>query len=368
MTGDGAPGKTITQTDFNRIALFVAVAGELRMEPFVSDDNHERLSGSQDGPFFAHFCHPAFLKSALVPFRKLWRGSTELCAFEKVRDLIFEKHPDGTKIEPYRVFDYDMYNRKLTTPLYDWAQESTAEILDMWIYTQGIHSGQREDKHQKIINAKEPTLAVFEQWAQRIGREKFEYLFRAGLRIVGSVYVQFLNTIVEPLFFRLKAEGMEPGFEAKTALQYSPYPDVRYRITFDDVFWHLDKESMEETFDRLLDRQSYSAVRSLLQAFFPGNRPTALAAVCEGADFQAFMEANGATVLEDGDEHVAGLEFRGASGSSGLLGPVGFRAYEGRRLQFYQGDQNILAQIYMDFRNCLLEERKKQRPRKWRSW
>lgn len=359
--------KTITQTDFNRIALFVAVASELRMEPFVSEDNHERLSELKSGHFFAHFCHPAFLKSALVPFRKLWRGSTELCAFEKVRDLVFEKHPVPTKIEPYRVFVYDMYNRDLTTPASDWAQESTAEILDMWIYTQGIHSGQRENKQRKIINEKEPTLEDFEKWAQRIGREKFEYLFRTGLRIVGSIYVEFLNKIVEPLFLRLKAEGMELGFEAKTALEYSPYPNQRYHITFDDVFWHLDKESMEETFDRLLERQSYSAVKGLLQAFFPGNRPAALAAVCEGSDFDTFAKGNAVQLLEH-DEPVGAFPLQGASNGSGRLGVVGFEAYEGRRLRFYQGDQSILAEIYINFRNCLLEERKKQRPRKWRSW
>lgn len=52
---------------------------------------------------------------------------------------------------------------------------------------------------------------------------------------------------------------------------------------------------MEETFDRLLDRQSYWGIRSLLQAFFCANRAAALAAVCEGSDFHAFMAANGRT-------------------------------------------------------------------------
>jgi hypothetical protein len=33
----------LTQAEFDRLATFVAVAEELSMEPFVSDDNHERL-------------------------------------------------------------------------------------------------------------------------------------------------------------------------------------------------------------------------------------------------------------------------------------------------------------------------------------
>ena len=53
----------LTQTEFDRLATFVAVAEELSMEPFVSDDNHEGLvqfkksDGSQ--LIMAHFCHPA---------------------------------------------------------------------------------------------------------------------------------------------------------------------------------------------------------------------------------------------------------------------------------------------------------------------
>jgi hypothetical protein len=60
----------VTQAEFDRLATFVAVAEELSMEPFVSDDNHERLfqSKNTDGSqaFMGEFCHPAFLKSAIL--------------------------------------------------------------------------------------------------------------------------------------------------------------------------------------------------------------------------------------------------------------------------------------------------------------
>src|SRR5437868_7372016 len=35
--------REITQVEFDQLATFVAVAEELRMEPFLSEDNHERL-------------------------------------------------------------------------------------------------------------------------------------------------------------------------------------------------------------------------------------------------------------------------------------------------------------------------------------
>jgi len=69
------PHESPHQVDFDRLPTFVAVAEELSMEPFVSDDNHERLVQfkKSDGAQFlmAHFCHPAFLQSAILPFRKI---------------------------------------------------------------------------------------------------------------------------------------------------------------------------------------------------------------------------------------------------------------------------------------------------------
>jgi hypothetical protein len=48
--------------------------------------------------------------------------------------------------------------------------------------------------------------------------------------------------LAEPLFQKLQRDGMKPGFEAQAALEFNPYPHPMYRISFDDVFWHLDKE------------------------------------------------------------------------------------------------------------------------------
>ncbi len=50
----------VTQADFDQLATFVAVADELSMEPFVSDDNHERLVQSKKSDGAARY-------SPLVP-------------------------------------------------------------------------------------------------------------------------------------------------------------------------------------------------------------------------------------------------------------------------------------------------------------
>jgi len=355
---------SVAQADFDRLAIFVAVAEELSMEPFVSDDNHERLvqAKNADGSLLVtgYFCHPAFLKSAVVPFRKLWLSS-EACAFEKIRDLVFQVHPEQNELLGYRHWFYDVYCRQLDEPAdHKWAEESRRDILNIWIYTQAIHAGKKDWGKGKRMG--QFTLKDFDQWAERIGRERFEFLFRTSLRVVAFVYVQFLTKLARPLFDLLKREhGMIPGFEATAALKYNPYPDPRYRITFDDLFWHLDKESAEETFDRLLERHTYAGLKSFLEGYFE-NKGDALAAVRKDDTFPALLKRSGAVLLKD-DEVVQDDQLRchysAAWGTP--FAPVDFEVYKNRKLRLLKHGDRMLGDAFADFRKCFFEERKRQR-------
>jgi hypothetical protein len=364
-----------SSSDFNRLGIFVAVAGELRREPFLSEDNHEKLtllSESLDSTrnVSAHFTHPAFLKSAVLPFRKLWEGSSDVCAFDKIRDLVFEKHPDRGSIEPYHPVFYDAYSRLLDEPAAkEWAEESRRKILNIWIYTQGIHAGQRENRKRQIVSSSEPTLNDFITCATRIGREKFEYLFRTSLREVGSMYVQFLEKFAAPLFWSLaRTTGFAIESETSAALQFNPYPDPRYNITFDDVFWHLDKESMEETFDRLLARQSYGALHSLFQGLF-ATRAAALAAVCRDENLHKLLETIGAVILQENETpqgHCIGTYSGGLPGLR--FEAVEVQVYAEKKLKFFRDSESACVETYGNFRECLFGERQRQQKRTWRAW
>jgi hypothetical protein len=353
----------VTQAEFDQIATFVAVAEELSMEPFVSEDNHEKLvqvgESSGSPQITAHFCHPAFLKSALLPFRKLWLSS-EVCAFEKIRDLVFRIHPDQNELVGYHPWFYDIYSSELAQPAApEWAEESRRDILDIWIYTQAVHVGKKELGKGKSVGRF--TLKDFDQWAERIGRERFEFLFRSSLRVIADVYVQFLLKLAKPLFVLLQRnDKMVPGFEAAAALKYNPYPDPRYRITFDDLFWHLDKESMEDTFDRLLQRHTYEILQSFLKAYFE-SRANALAAVCEHTSFPAMLERTRAVLLTQGDVVEDQLMCQHGRSRGMPFGPVKFEVYRGRKVRFGNGSEKTFAEAYADFRKCLFEERKRQR-------
>ena len=193
------------------------------------------------------------------------------------------------------------------------------------------------------------------------GERDLEYLFRTSLRVIASIYIQFLIKLAEPLFVLLHHDfKMVPGFEAAAALKYNPYPDPRYRITFDDLFWHLDKESMEDTFDRLLERHTYDILRSFLQKYFQ-SRARALAAVCEHTSFGAMLTGTGAVVLKQDDvvedRHLL-VQHSTIWGTA--FGPVKFEVYQGRKVRFGNGSDKKFTEAYADFRACLFEERKRQ--------
>jgi hypothetical protein len=154
---------------------------------------------------------------------------------------------------------------------------------------------------------------------------------------------------------------MIPGFEATAALKYNPYPDPRYRITFDDLFWHLDKESAEETFDRLLERYTYAGLKSFFDGYFE-NKHDALAAVCEDMTFPVLLKRSGGVLLKD-DEAVQNDQLRcHYSATWGTpFAPVDFEVYTGRKVRCKKNSDRMLADAFDDFRRCFFEERKRQR-------
>src|ERR1035441_9342618 len=125
----------MTQEEFDSLAIFVAVVEELRREPFFSEDNHDRLAACNSGSAenaSALFCHPAFLKSAVLPFRKIWMPS-ERCAFRNhdgtggIRDLVFHEHPDKKLKDGNHYWFYESFDQQLSAPA-DFVKETRSDI------------------------------------------------------------------------------------------------------------------------------------------------------------------------------------------------------------------------------------------------
>lgn len=162
---------------------------------------------------------------------------------------------------------------------------------------------------------------------------------------------------------------MKPSFEAEVALKYSPYPDPKYGIQFDDVFWHLSRETVEESFCRLLARQRFSGLGNLLRSLFDKiGEAIDYVGRCEAFD-ALLKEANVVTVTKHPEPGV-GFKGRFNANSYPELGrPVrtgSFVAYADRRILFSDAAQNVLSDVYFEFRAALNEARQQQQqPHKW---
>ncbi len=158
----------MTQEEFDSLAIFVAVVEELKREPFFSEDNHDHLAGN-----VAVFCHPMFLKSAVLPFRKIWM-ERERCAFRKrdgtggIRDLVFREFPDHILSGGLRYWFYEHYDSSLKTSFgYGWAKETKLALRELFgdalVFSQrfvsGIYAGDFPTADSWLTAAK-----AFQQW------------------------------------------------------------------------------------------------------------------------------------------------------------------------------------------------------------
>ena len=356
----------MTQDEFDNLAIFVAVVEELRREPFFSEDNHETMDGDT-----GFFCHPMFLKSAVLPFRKIWMSS-ERCAFQRrksngknkkqirdIRDLVFEEFPDRALVEACRERFYDMFDDLLDASFgYGWAKETKRQVINLWLNTQTAHTGPMDHTNKK---AWEFDLEDFNKCDARIGREKFEFLFRSGISTVGWFYIEFAEALAFPLFRKLRdKQGMKPTFEADMALKYNPYPSADYKIVFDDVFWHLSRETMDETVGRLLKRERFSSVRDFLRIIFFPKKHEVLTQLHELDTLDAILERSKAVVLDKSS--VPGSRLLGRSNKHTCYGHAFFDVYAGPKVRFFDNSREVLSRSYLECRGCLLEERKRQRP------
>ncbi len=300
--------------------------------------------------------------------------SSERCAFRKydgtggIRDLVYREHQDRKLLDGHRYWFFDHFEKQLTKPPdFGGTTESNREIIDLWLNTQIAHAGAKDPGNKKPWDVE---MMDFDKCATRIGRVKFEFLFRTSLRVIGSLYINFEETLAFPLFSKLRTEqGMTPSFEAEMALKYNPYPSSSHKIIFDDVFWHLNRETMEETFERLLARQYFSGLQSFLRGLFSNKKQEALACVCECETFDTMLKASQAVMLEKDSRTEDKLLCRSGSPAGHAQGRMYFDVFEGRMVRFHDDSKEVFSRVYVEFRTRLFELRKEQRQRiKWEEW
>lgn len=145
-----APETPLTDSEFDALSRYIAVTREMREEPFFSEDWKDTIvEYPGDKKRFGRFGHPAFLKSAMLPFRKLWLVS-EPCKFEKVRDFIDVKY-GRMKLDDYLLleghmahyygFHESLLNKLAPENLRIGPVSKIEDIIELWIHTLGVHTG-----------------------------------------------------------------------------------------------------------------------------------------------------------------------------------------------------------------------------------
>jgi hypothetical protein len=361
------PSTPLDDTQCDALARYIAVTREMKGEPFFSEDNRDTLVGVEGRKDrFARFGHPAFVKSAILPFRKLWLPS-EPCHFEKVRDNLMQAYgqmPVGkfSRLESYLSHYYESHERSLED-LVPFALRisnvsKVKDIIELWVHTVGVHTGRDESLKKSQGKFK---LEDFDAVDRKAGRNEFEWCFRINMLLIAyNSYLHFAEIIAEPIFEHLLQTGYRPSFEVESALKFNPYANDGSDRLLIDPFWHLDKESEEETFDRLLKRQSFNHFDTFFNGYyFKGmgySKRKTLNNLKEHESFEKLLDETGATLLTEPDDSLK------LGSSFGVREINSFQYYSvivyENRVVYMEGKAlQVLESTFKRFRHAFIEHR-----------
>jgi hypothetical protein len=225
-------------------------------------------------------------------------------------------------------------------------------FIDLWIYTQGAHIG-HVGKPQNFQGFE---LTDFDEVVAKAGRARFENAFRTSLRLIGkNSYLSFNRVLIRPIFKRLLQLGHVPNFETHAALKFGPYPKQADRILLADPFWHLDKESEEETFDRLIERWRFRDFSTFFNGYFRIRR-SALEALKAYESLDVLLTATAATILDAPSPTLSlGSSFYAKGDMNNNAGEV--HVYDGKAVHFADRSRIFLNHNYRQLREAFLAHR-----------
>ena len=251
-----------TQSEVDLLAAFVETANELRSEPFF--DLHENTSYSQqsDKLIVMRMGDRFHFRSALIPFRRLWRNGEDTY-YEDILKLL-ERFPTDANTKRFiasvRAEHAKVENDPSSPPRVSLPGK---QLVDGWLYSVFIHT----NLHRKT---RDPNRGfdrhTFENYLQQFGHAWLEYAFRHSVRTAGWLYFQILDTLATPLLDEWEATfGKKPSFRMVSAFGNSvreKSPDGTIIIRKASSFYGVDETLIQELY-RLLQR--FSLLRDTLK-------------------------------------------------------------------------------------------------------
>ena len=252
----------VAQHEIDRLAHYCTAASELKKSPFFIEEFIQLGLTFQRGPdgirqlIAADFPDRHVRDAMLIPFRRIWMED-EASNFNKVANTIRHHAPDLRGIVTWAVHEYKKAATAFDWPLVDDPGIPPKDIIDLWLNTKLIHTGQSGRKGRF-------TRTDFDRAAARIGEVQFEYLFLVSVFQVGLCFIN-LHQFAQERLKGWMSSGQVPSFA------FSEDPDSTaiggIPVTRSTPGVTPDTDSPAARLSRLRRRTAFSGMNQLFSLF-----------------------------------------------------------------------------------------------------
>lgn len=278
-------GISPSQLKIDRLAVFIETAEELQREPFFDLHENPRYTIQGDKLTVMEFGDVFHFRSALIPFRRLWREGED-SYFRDILRIVARYDPTATAAVQWYDDAHSQLEEKPCFP--PRVTLSSREVIDGWLYSVFVHTNlTRSTRRPRSYDRRD-----FQANVKKFGHAWYEYAFREAVKQAGWIYFNILAQLARPLAVRWDAAGYRPSFEKLAAFGASKRetaPDGSVIIRQSSTLYGVD-ETLLQKFFRLLKRfRSLEGICESLKM----TKEEALKAVVESRSIRELIAAAG---------------------------------------------------------------------------
>lgn len=282
----------ITQSEVDKLALYLEIAEDMSFEPFYSKDEKISLSGGNEEKEF-YMGDRAHFRSALISFRRLWMND-EPSNYRKVAKIV-DKYKPKTKTFFLQQID-DRLNKDglmLGPP-----DMTSKDLTELWINCVFAHGGQSQTKRLQRKH--------FDKAVEEHGIGILEWNFRNIVRFAGMNMIKMGFEYVQPFLREVQNKtGIRETFTrsspfGRSIQEITSTNDVIYRKASSKFY---SDESAEHRLARVLKRGEHHQMSGLIENISVSTNEK-LMALMRCNDLKAFLMELGGDV----EIHPAGTK------------------------------------------------------------
>lgn len=242
----------ISQKQIDILASFCEAASELQDEPFLNKDEPRGYSICGEKVTF-RFGDRFHLKSALVPFRRIWMPN-EPSYWIEITKLI-------RKYDAHFFLNHheDSINAIIANCVHPFSLNySTKDLINLWLNTVFAHGGIKGSTKR----------SDFEKMINDFGHGPVECAFREAVWKICIEIININNLCVRPLLIESEMNlGLKPSFKLNYAFgrASTEFPRLNETIERISSTKYSPVESFQQRVQRIMKRQEFSTLFFLLK-------------------------------------------------------------------------------------------------------